>query len=83
MKAKPRGPRHLEVAWSRHCMNGLSQLNHAGLLGAVGSTSPPRGGLVLPMETWGPPRHLEVALFSLSWNLADQICLHEMDGRLG
>ncbi|KAK8489245.1 hypothetical protein V6N11_029257 [Hibiscus sabdariffa] len=46
-------------------MNGLSQLNHAGLLGAVGSTSPPRGGLVLPMETWGPPRHLEVALFSL------------------
>ncbi|KAK8561606.1 hypothetical protein V6N12_048670 [Hibiscus sabdariffa] len=43
-------------------MNGLSQLNHADLLawnGAVGSTSPPRGGHVLPMEPWGPPRHLE------------------------
>ncbi|KAK8694761.1 hypothetical protein V6N13_072306 [Hibiscus sabdariffa] len=43
-------------------MNGLSQLNHADLLawnGAVGSTSPPRGGHVLPIEPWGPPRHLE------------------------
>ncbi|KAK8489246.1 hypothetical protein V6N11_083625 [Hibiscus sabdariffa] len=69
-------------------MNGLSQLNHAGLLGAVGSTSPPRGGLVLPMETWGPPRHLKICLKMASEGVLlyrgdEHISSHIDDGQCG